>query len=499
VSPPPEPSAPDAHPRFRPPPAMPPVRTRFAPSPTGDLHLGNLRVAVFNYLFARHHEGTLVLRVEDTDRERNRPGALEGILDDLRWAGLDWDEGPDRPGPYGPYRQSERGELYRTAALRLLAEGRAYRCFCSDEEIETARAEGGGLAARGCPGLCRELSGAEAEARLEEGVPAALRFRVGPDRVVVEDSVRGDISFEGHDVGDFVVLRADGRPTYNFAVVVDDIAMRITHVIRGAGHLSNTPKHALLFDAMGAERPVFVHLPMVLGQDRRKLSKREGAEGVRALRAEGFHPDGVVNYLSLLGWSPGEDREILSRGELVREMSLDRIGASNTVFDPEKLRWVSQQHLARMSTDALLEAVGPFAEEAGVPLRGERLRAGLEAVRSRLSTFGDAPEALGLLFPSDEVMESGRKELSDEGEGALELLRSVREAFENIEGWEAEAVASAVRDVGKSLGRRGPALFHPIRLAVMGTRSGPDLGKVLEALGRDEAIRRLDRTLAEMV
>jgi nondiscriminating glutamyl-tRNA synthetase len=472
------------------------IRTRFAPSPTGDLHLGNLRVAVFNHLFTRHHGGTFVLRVEDTDEERNVEGALETIMEDLRWAGLQWDEGPDVGGAYGPYRQSERGEGHREAALALVEAGKAYRCFCPEEEApDPADPEAGprGRPPAGCPGGCRGLEGTEALARVERGDRWIVRFPVPQEPIVVEDEIRGRVTVHGRDLADFVLLRSDGRATYNFAVVLDDVAMAITHVIRGAGHLSNTPKQALLFDALGAPRPRFAHLPMVLGADRRKLSKREGARGVRLLREEGFLPDAVVNYLSLLGWSPGDDREILTREELIRELSLDRVGASDTVFDEEKLRWVSGQHLATFSLEALVDAVEPYLDRGRFPLGGEALVRAVAAIRTRLQVLSDVNPALALLFPDAATLEAGLEDARSEGPHALPLVAAVREALARAPAWEAEALGKVIRDAGKAEGARGPALFHPFRLVLCGARSGPDLGLVLVALGREEALRRLDR------
>ncbi|CAN5624348.1 glutamate--tRNA ligase [soil metagenome] len=469
------------------------VRTRFAPSPTGQLHLGNLRIAVFNHLFARHHGGAFVIRVEDTDRDRNVPGSLEAILEDLAWAGLHWDEGPDREGAFGPYRQSERADRHRAVALGLLAGGRAYRCFCSDERLAARREEGeGGAPGVGCPSGCQHADTVEAERRVLEGEPAAIRFPVPDARIEFHDAVRGDISFHGGDVGDFVILRADGRPTYNFAVVVDDIDMEITHVIRGAGHLSNTPKQVLLFDALGAPRPVFAHLPMVLGPDRKKLSKREGASGIGELRAVGYPPDAVVNYLSLLGWSPGDDREVLTRAELESELTLDRVGGSDAIFDPEKLRWMAAQHLALLPLGDLVVALEPFLDRKRFPLEGDELERSVEAIRTRLHTLGEVNETLTILYPGSSVLEAGVSEVRQEGGDWVSVVAGVRDALATLPMWEAEALGRTVRDAGKEMGARGPALFHPVRLALCGTRSGPDLGLVIAALGRKRTLDRLD-------
>lgn len=472
------------------------VRTRFAPSPTGVLHLGNARVAVFNWLFTRHHGGAVVLRIEDTDLDRNLPNSEAAILDDLRWLGLDWDEGPDVGGPYGPYRQSERGQVHAQAARRLVAEGKAYSCFCTEAETaDEGHASPGESSVRRYSGRCRELSPEQREELLRQGARPAIRFAVPPDNIEVEDEIRGSINFPGNELGDFIILRSDGRPTYNFAVVVDDLSMRITHVIRGAGHLSNTPKQALLFDALGGRRPAFVHLGMVLGADRAKLSKREGSAGLADLREQGFHPEGVVNYLQLLGWSSPDEREVLTREELVAGASLERLGAADTVFDPEKLRWMSQQHIAAMPLKALIHDLDPFLDRARFPLEGDALAAAVDAVRSRLSTFADIQGALALLFPAPgPELEAARKDVREDAE-SRRVLGRVGERLAGLDSWNEAALGRAVRDAGKDVGARGPALFHPVRKALSGLESGPDLAKVLFALGREEALRRIRSTL----
>jgi glutamyl-tRNA synthetase len=469
-------------------PTSPPVRTRFAPSPTGSMHLGNLRIAVFNHLFSRRSGGGFILRIEDTDLEREEEGSLERILEDLRWVGLDWDEGPDVGGPFGPYRQSERGERYRSAALELEASGAAYACFCSDSGPQEGRVGGG------CPGGCRELAAKEVRGRIDAGEARALRFRVPQEALSVEDEVRGLIHFDGRDIADFVVLRADGRPTYNFAVAVDDVHMEITHVIRGAGHLSNTPKQALIFDAMGAPRPVFAHLPTVLAPGGGKLSKRRGAPGVDQLRALGMHPDGVVNYVSLLGWSPGDDREVMTRAELAQAMTLDRVGTSDTMFDPEKLAWVSAQHIARMGLEDLVEAVLPHLDRGRFPVQSDQLGAAVDAVRTRLSTFGEVNEHLPLVLPDEEALARGHEELRSEPQ-AVTVLREVRAGLEAVDPWTEEGAGGAVREAGARAGVKGKGLFHPVRLALTGLKSGPDLGKVILAQGRDAVLERLSRAI----
>lgn len=467
------------------------VRTRFAPSPTGRLHLGNVRAAVFNWLFARRHGGAFILRIEDTDVERNVPGGEEGILEDLRWLGLDWDEGPGVEGPHAPYRQSGRGAIYDAAVEALVAAGRAYPCFCGEDEVESAPGKEG-REVRHYFGRCRGLDAAERERRLAQGVPSVVRFAVpqGVDFVEIADEVFGAVAFPVSDLDDFVIRRSDGRVTYNFGVVVDDVEMGITHVIRGVGHLSNTPKQALLFDALGRPRPVFAHLPTVLGPDGRKLSKRDGAAAVAELRGAGYPPDAVLNYLSLLGWSHPEGKEVLSRDELVEAVSLDRVGRSDTQMDEEKLLWISAQHLARVPTGELADRTAPYLDRNRFPAAARRWPEVVEALRTRLRTYGDVNAHLPLLF--------GGAEGSAEAGGALSAypdarrtLDAVADALEGVEPWEEAPLGAAVRQAGAGSGARGSALFHPVRIALIGAEKGPDLGKLLAALGREESLRRL--------
>ena len=473
------------------------IRTRFAPSPTGRLHLGNVRAAVLNWLLARRHGGAFVLRIEDTDPERNVEGGEEGILEDLRWLGLDWDEGPGVGGPHAPYRQSGRAHVYEASVERLLTLGRAYPCFCGEDDVEVEIGKEG-REVRHYPGTCRDLSPEERAARYAAGAAAVIRFALPRTVAAVDihDQVYGPVTFPMADADDFVIRRSDGRPTYNFAVVVDDVEMEITDVIRGVGHLSNTPKQALLFDALEVPRPRFAHLPTVLGPDGRKLSKREGAGAVAELRRAGYPPDAVVNYLSLLAWSHPEGREVLHRPELVEAVSLDRVGRSDTQVDPEKLLWISAQHLATETLDALAAHTLPFRDAALHPGPLERWPQVVEALRTRMATYGEVNEYLPLLF--------GRAEESAEARAALaayprarSVLASVAEALCGVGSWEEAALAAAVRQAGGVAGARGSALFHPLRLALIGSETGPDVGKVLAALGEGEAVRRLRSAAAE--
>ncbi|HKJ03841.1 MAG TPA: glutamate--tRNA ligase [Longimicrobiales bacterium] len=474
------------------------VRTRFAPSPTGRLHLGNIRAAVFNWLFARRHGGAFVLRIEDTDVARNVAGAEAGILEDLGWLGLDWDEGPDRGGPHAPYRQSGREALYAAFADRLLASGHAYPCFCGDEALEAGASVGReGREVRRYPGTCRNLTPEERAGHLARGLTPVIRFAVPQDRdsIAIRDEVFGPISFPLSDIDDFVIRRSDGRVTYNFAVVVDDVDMAISHVIRGVGHLSNTPKQAVIFDALGAPRPVFAHLPTVLGADGHKLSKRDGAAAVADLRAGGFPADGVLNYLSLLGWSHPGGKEVLTRRELVDAADLGRVGRSDTQVDPEKLLWIAQQHLAAEPLESLAEHVRPFLDRDRFPAAADHWTDVVAALRSRLATYADINDHLPVLFPAaDAAVDTPRAALAADP-GAGEVLRAVLETLRDAHPWEDQALGKAVRAAGAQAGAKGAALFHPLRVALIGSETGPDLGKILAAIGRKEALARISAIL----
>ncbi|HEX6309215.1 MAG TPA: glutamate--tRNA ligase [Longimicrobiales bacterium] len=449
------------------------IRTRFAPSPTGSLHVGNARIAVLNWLFTRHKGGAFVLRIEDTDVERNVPGAEAGIREDLLWLGLEWDEGPGQ-GAYGPYRQSERMELYQRYAHRLLDANHAYRCFCPSGADDDA-------AARRERCSCASLERAESERRRTEA--HAVRFRVPAGRTLaVDDIVRGRVEFASDEIVDFVLLRSDGRPTYNFAVVVDDISMRISHVIRGVGHLSNTPRQLLLFDVLGAGRPAFAHVPMVLGPDRQKLSKRHGAAAMAEYRALGYHPDGLLNYLSLLSWSSRSGEDVLTRKQLIAEISLERIGVADAMFDPAKLRWLSAKHIERMPPDELLAAVRPFVDRDRFPLDDARLMAAVTATRTHYATFADVNEQLEALLPTGDVPPVTRR--PDVIDASLDVL-------EPLGDWSEGPLRNAIVEVGRRTGTRGRDLYEPLRLALTGRAHGPPLHAVLFVQGREHVLESL--------
>ncbi|MCL4849344.1 MAG: glutamate--tRNA ligase, partial [Acidobacteria bacterium] len=375
------------------------VRVRFAPSPTGYLHVGGARTALFNWLFARHHGGTFVLRIEDTDVERSSDEMVAGILDGLRWLGIDWDEGPEVDGPYAPYYQSGRLHRYRAMAERLVAERHGYYCYCDPDTLKSRRAE---AEARGetfsYDRACLKLSAADIAAREAAGAPRAIRVRVPEGRTSFTDLVRGSIEIDHAVIEDFVVLRSDGHPTYHLSVVVDDVDMAITHVVRGDDHISNTPKQVLLYEAFGAPLPRFAHVPLILGPDKKRLSKRHGATSVTEYARQGILPEAMMNFLALLGWSPGTDQELFTRDELVAAFTLEGISGGNAVFNPEKLTWFNNQHVMRLPSSELAGRVEPLLRDAGLwseAFAGERrdwfLRV-LEPLKPRAHRLADIVE-----------------------------------------------------------------------------------------------------------
>ncbi|HKK08133.1 MAG TPA: glutamate--tRNA ligase, partial [Gemmatimonadota bacterium] len=450
--------------------------------------------AVLAWAFARRHGGAFLLRFEDTDVEREVPGAARRIVEGLDWLGLDRDEGPARGGPFGPYRQSERAERYRSAADRLLEAGAAYPCYCTSAELEARRRA---ALEQGRPprydGRCREMDPARAAALRAEGRTASLRFRTEPGPVVFRDRIRGEVSIDSAAFGDFVLLRPDGRPTYNFAVVVDDVAMEITHVIRGAGHLPNTPRQVLLYRALGADLPEFVHVPLVLGPDGHPLSKRRGARGLLQYRHEVYHPDAVVNYLSLLSWSSPSGDEVLDPERIVAEVDLDRLGASDVTLDPEKLRWLSGEHLRREPASRLAARLGPFAAARGLALSERDLTAGAEVLADRMRTLEEGAALLAELVVV--AAPAGEAARALEAPGAAPVLEGARAAWAACPSWGREEVRAALDRAREASEARGAAFYHPVRAALTSALEGPDLADVAYVLGRDRTLRRLARAL----
>jgi glutamyl-tRNA synthetase len=477
------------------------MRVRFAPSPTGHLHVGNARTALFNWLLARGRDASFVLRIEDTDAERSTLESEAAIVEDLRWLGLDWNEGPDVGGPCGPYRQSERLHLYESYANELRADGHAYDCFCTREQLDAERraAVEAGQPAR-YSGRCRSLTREEVEARIAAGERPALRFRVPENReIVFTDAVRGQVRFHTDVIGDPVIARADGTPAYNFAVVVDDALMGITHVIRGEDHISNTPRQLLLYEALGFPPPSFAHLALVLGPDHSPLSKRHGATSVAEFRAKGYLPEALVNYLALIGWSPrgaadgaaDDNSELMPLAELARRFSLDKVGLSAGVFDEEKLAWANRHYLKAAPPARIAELSLPYFISAGLAMtptsEGLEFLASVVPIASMsVDRLDQVPARLSFLFAYDApgalAMSTVREEMQSEGARAVcEALAAVLEASPRLDR---ERFRAAANEVKTRTGQKGKALFHPIRLALTGRPEGPELDLAVPAIDR---------------
>jgi glutamyl-tRNA synthetase len=460
-------------------------RVRFAPSPTGSLHVGGARTALYNWLFARRHGGAFVLRIEDTDLERSKRELTDQILDALSWLGLSWDE--------GPFFQSERGTVYADAAAKLLESGAAYRAFETPEELEAEKkaAEAARKLYR-YSGASRSLSKAESDLRAQRGERFVVRLRMPDDVIVVDDVVQGRVEFPPDALDDFVLIRSDGHSLYHFTVCVDDVAMAITHVIRGVDHLPNTPKHVALFRALGVEPPIFAHLGMILGADGKKLSKRHGAAGVEEFREAGFLPEALDNFLALLGWSPGEDRERMSLDEMTALFSLDRLGPSPSRFDHEKLTWMNGLYLQAAPVERLASLLTPF----GIPDLGpELLREAVELHRSRAKTLVELARGLTIYGPDPAGHdEDSLRKLSSPAQ--VEQLRAIADRLAEVDEFTHQRLEETTRafaeDRGTSLGK----VAQPLRLAVTGTSASPPLFDVMALLGRDASIRRI-RALAD--
>jgi glutamyl-tRNA synthetase len=463
-------------------------RVRFAPSPTGYLHVGGARTALFNWLYARHTGGTLVLRIEDTDRERSTEGHTRVILDGLGWLGITWDEGPFFQGEYGP--------RHRADAERLLAEGKAYRCFCTREELDgqRARSEAAGSAFRYDRRCCR-LAAAEIEERLRAGMPFTIRFLLQDDEIAWEDAVHGRISFQGRDLDDFVILRSDGTAIYNLAVVSDDIAMRITHVIRGDDHISNTPKQIALYRALGHEPPVFAHVPMILGTDGKKLSKRHGATAVGDYQNQGILPAAMRNFLALLGWSPGGDREIVGEDELISLFTLDGIQKKPAVFDTTKLEWMNGQYLSALPAVELLPGVLRELERMGVSAGGRNLVPLIEAVKTRSRTLLHVAEQVAVrLDPSRAALDpKGEALIRKLGAAFSTNLRLAADALERLgqPEWTADRILQSLKQVAETHGLKLGDAMQPVRVALTGSTVSEPVNELLAVVDRLTALARL--------
>ena len=489
-------------------------RVRIAPSPTGPLHIGTARTALFNFLFARHTGGTFILRLEDTDQARSSIAYEKDILDGLHWLGLGWDEGPEvageaARGPFAPYRQMLRLPLYAAAAERLLATDMAYRCYCTPDELDADRKAQ--EAARLPPkyvGRCAQLTPDERAAREAEGRPGALRFRVGTGVVAFDDIVCGRVEIDVSNLGgDFVIVRGDGSPLYHFTVVVDDAAMQISHVIRGEDHLSNTPKHILLFRALDYPEPRFAHLPLILNPDRTKMSKRKSQTAVSDYIAEGFIREALVNYLALLGWATGTEEEVLSIDEIVERFDLDAVHKGGAVFDRERLEWLNGQWIRRLAPDDLVDRLRPFVEAdlaAGRIDRmpsDEELGALLPIISERLPTLGAIGDLVGFLWIRELRYEPALLVPKRwDGPTAREGLAAARQVIADVGAvtFEVDELEPALRALAEARGWKAGDLFMAIRVAVTGRTATPPLFDTLVALGSERTLERLDRAIAAL-
>lgn len=480
------------------------VRVRFAPSPTGAPHVGNIRTALFTWLLARHTHGTMILRVEDTDRARFTPGSYEAIIDGLRWLGIDWDEGPDIGGPHGPYVQSERLPLYHEAAERLVEQGDAYYCFCTPERLDALR-EQQRRAGRptGYDRHCRNLDKSDVRARLAAGEPAVVRFAMPTSgKIVIDDVIRGASTFDAAKLDDHVLLKSDGFPTYHLAATLDDELMKITHVLRGEEWISSTPRHLLFHRAMGAEPPVYAQLPLILGPDRKKLSKRNGDAAVSDYRDQGYLPDALFNFLGTLGWSLDDKTTLIGREDFIRHFDLDRVGSSPAMWDSKKLDWMNGEYvreipdeeLMRQVVDALEEALPP---EVTRPVDREVVARALPELRTRLKRMADAASLTEYLYPQvvldyDTDTLLGKK-FADDLDGARDVLELSRQRLESVTDWDKHELERVARAAAEERGLKFGDFIGPVRVAVTGRTVHMPIFVVMEILGRTETLRRLDQ------
>jgi glutamyl-tRNA synthetase len=467
------------------------VRVRFAPAPTGYLHVGGARTALYNWLFARHHQGAFVLRVEDTDQSRSTDESVAALQDSLRWLGIDWDEGPEVDGPFGPYRQTERLEVYREATERLLADGNAYRCWCTPEELEERRKA---VLARGRPWRydrrCLERPEEERRALEAEGRPAAVRFRQPGRDVVVDDVIRGEATFHAADLDDFVIMRSTGFPTYLLAAAVDDWKMELTHVIRGEDLHSSTPRQVLLLEALGAERvPAYAHLPLIVGPDRQPLSKRHGSVAVEWFREEGYLPEALVNYLALLGWSYDDHTEVFGRDDLVQHFDLKRVSRNPAMFDQEKLDWMNGHYIREAEPDRVAGLLTERLSALGVRADPAVVREATPLVQERSRTLKEAAGMLRFLFEDLEPNENAAKLVA----GQEEYLAVVAVRLEGLQGWSVDSIHAALESLAEERGLSKTKAFQPIRAAVTFSNVSPPLFESLALLGRERSVDRIRR------
>lgn len=483
-----------------------PVRVRFAPSPTGYPHVGNIRTAMFNWLLARHTGGRLILRIEDTDVARRVEGTVEAIMDGLRWLGLDWDEGPDVGGDYGPYYQSQRVEQYKQAAERLVAQGDAYYCYCSSERLEEMRAEQ--VKRKQPPGYdrhCRDLSPQERAQQEAGGITPVVRFKIPLEgKTTYNDLIWGDVTFEHSTIDDFVILKSDGYPTYHLANVVDDHAMEISHVIRAEEWISSTPRHLLLYRSLGLEPPLYVHHPMILGPDRAKLSKRHGAVSILDYRENGYLPETMFNFLALIGWSLDDRTEIISRQELVENFSLERIGRTGAIFNRDKLDWMNGVYIRNLPVGDFTQRALPFLEkglpaEIKRPLDVDYVRRMMPLIQERAKTLVEVPELVGFFF-ADELDYNAELLIGKKmtRESSMTALETARQRLTALEAFDEASLEALLRPLAEELGLKTGQLFGALRTAVTGRTATPPLFQTMAVLGRERCLGRIDAALEKL-
>jgi nondiscriminating glutamyl-tRNA synthetase len=481
------------------------IRVRYAPSPTGHLHIGNARTALFNYLFARNRGGKFIIRIEDTDKKRNIEGGEQSQLKYLGWLGIDWDESVDVGGDYGPYRQSERNHIYEEYNEQLKEKGFAYKCYCTEEELEAEREEQ--TSRNETPhysGKCRHLTPEQQEQFEQEGRQPSLRFKVPADKIIkFDDMVKGEVSFESDGMGDFVIVKKDGTPTYNYAVVLDDHLMKISHVLRGDDHISNTPKQLVIYEAFGWEPPVFGHMTLIVNESRKKLSKRDESiiQFIEQYEELGYLPEALFNFITLLGWSPSGEEEIFSKEEFIEIFDPARLSKSPALFDQQKLAWMNNQYMKKADLDRVVELALPHLLKAG-KISETRTEDENAWVRSLISlyhdkmSFGAEIVEMSDLFFLDEVSydEEAKEVLA--GEQVPDVLRAFLAEIEQLEEFKADAIKAAVKAVQKATGQKGQKLFMPVRAAATGQTHGPDLMLAMELIGKEKVMERVTKLLS---
>ncbi len=480
------------------------VRVRFAPSPTGHIHVGNVRTALFNYLFARNNKGKIVLRIEDTDLERSSIESENIIYEDLKWLGLDFDESPKVGGDYGPYRQTDRLDIYKNCTNKLLETGYAYKCFCSKEELdaerEKAQKEGRAYI---YSGKCHHLTKEEIEEKEKSGEKPAIRFRAFKESILVKDIIHGDINFPTNSFGDFIIVRPDGTPIYNYVVVIDDAMMKISHVIRGDDHLSNTPKQALIYEALGYNAPIFAHIPMILGKDHTKLSKRHGNTSLEQFRNGGYLPEAMINYMALLSWSSGSEEEIFSKEELIEKFSLSRVSKSAAVFDFDKLDWMNGQYIRKKTGEELYNLCLPYLLQSGLATddffnnNKETVSSMILSIRDNFIRLSDVKEFIEVYFKRAENFTEEAKEIAN-----LETTKPVLEAFkEKISKYDKltlDEYKTIMKEIQKEVGAKGKPLYMAVRIGLTGTTKGPEMDSLATLLPAKELTERINQALSRI-